>query len=201
MPRGTPPRTWNIPIHATIVPSLARLILPAACAAFIAACASLPDTGPLESGEFELSGRVAVRYGTEAASGRIDWRHSKTRDDMLITNPIGQGIATLKRNDGEVVLQTADTRIFRAPDAESLTEQVLGWQIPLTGLPFWVRARAASGPAELGRDDTGRITRIVQDGWQIDCRDYEDQRPTRVVLKREGLEIRLFIDRWSEGAS
>ncbi len=120
---------------------------------------------------------------------------------MLITNPLGQGIATLNRNDGEVVLQTADTRTFRAPDAESLTKQVLGWQIPLAGLPFWVRARAASGPAELGRDDSGRITRIVQDGWQIDCQDYEDERPTRVVLKREGLEIRLFIDRWSEGAS
>ena len=182
-------------------PSLARLIPLAACAAFIAACASLPDAGPLESGAFELSGRVAVRYGKEAASGRIDWRHGAGRDDMLITNPLGQGIATLTRGDGEVVLQTADTRTFRAPDAERLTEQVLGWQIPLGGLPFWVRARAAPGSADLDRDDSGRVNRIVQDGWTIDCQDYEGERPARVILKREGLEIRLFIDRWSEGTS
>lgn len=184
-----------------MVQSLARLIPLAACAAFVAACASLPESGPLESGAFELSGRVAVRYGKEAASGRIDWRHSQTRDEMLITNPLGQGIATLARSDGEVALQTADTRTFRAPDAESLTEQVLGWRIPLGGLPFWVRARAAPGPAELGRDDAGRVTRIVQDGWTIECQDHESGRPTRFILKREGLEIRLFVDRWSEGAS
>ena len=184
-----------------MVPSPARLILLTACATLIAACASLPETGPLESGAFELSGRVAVRYGKEAASGRIDWRHSNARDDMLITNPLGQGIATLARADGEVVLQTADTRTFRAPDAESLTGQVLGWQIPLGGLSFWVRARPASGPAELGRDDAGRVTRIVQDGWTIECQDYESERPTRFILKREGLEIRLFVDRWSEGTS
>ena len=184
-----------------MLPSLARLIPLAVFATLIAACASLPDAGPLESGAFELSGRVAVRHGKEAATGRIDWRHSAARDDMLITNPLGQGIATLARGDGEVVLTTADTRTFRAPDAERLTEQVLGWQIPLAGLPFWVRARAASGHAELDRDDTGRITRIVQDGWTIEYQDHEGQRPTRLILKREGLEIRLFIDRWSEGAS
>lgn len=191
----------NLPERARAVPNFGGLCA-ALCTALLAACATLPESaGTLAPGSFELSGRVAVRYGKEAASGRIDWRHTAARDEMLITNPLGQGIATLTRSDGEVILQTADTRTYRAPDAESLTEQVLGWQVPLTGLPFWVRARAsASGPAEISRDQNGQVTVIAQDGWRIECLEYADNRPTRFVLKREGLEIRLFIDRWSEGS-
>lgn len=181
-----------------------RLFFPAFfAAALLAGCASLPGSDvALAPGAFELSGRVAVRYGKEAASGRIDWRHGPDRDELLITNPLGQGIARLSRGAGEVLLETADSKSYRAADAESLTEQVLGWRVPLSGLSYWVRARAApAGTAELSRDAGGQVTAIAQDGWRIDCLDYAGDRPTRLVLKRDGLEIRLFIDRWTEGSS
>lgn len=181
----------------------AKLVSTFACTALLAACASLPDAvSPLGEGAFEVSGRVAIRYGKEAATGRIDWRHTTARDEMLITNPLGQGIATLTRSDGEVILKTADSRTFNAQNAEELTGQVLGWQVPLDGLPFWIRARAASNrAATLGHDDQRRVITIEQDGWRIDLQDYEGERPTRFVLRREGLEIRLFVDRWTEGNS
>ncbi len=165
----------------------------------IAACTAIPvqraATGT--QGAFELTGRIAVRYGKEGASGRIAWRHGAGEDEMLITSPIGQGIATISRRDGEVRLVTSDQKEYRARDAESLTEQVLGWRLPLTGLPDWVQGRAdPARPAELERDAQSRLTQLRQDDWRIEYQEYEGDRPSKLKLSRADLEIRLVVDDW-----
>ena len=75
----------------------ARRVAAACAAALVGACASLPAPIPDQVAAFELSGRVAVRYGAEAASGRAEWRHSPAADDMVISTPLGQGIACATR--------------------------------------------------------------------------------------------------------
>ena len=60
--------------------------------AFLAACAAIPPE-TLPPGSFALVGRVAVRYGDEAASGRLTWRHSGVADELRISTPLGQGVA------------------------------------------------------------------------------------------------------------
>ena len=165
----------------------------------IAACAALPGqrAATLTQGAFELSGRIAVRYGKEGASGRIAWRHDANDDEMLITSPIGQGIAMITRRDGEVRLLTSDQKEYRARDAESLTEQVLGWRLPLTGLPDWVQGRAdPARPAKLERDGQSRLTLLRQDDWRVEYQEYEGARPSRLKLSRADIEIRLVVDDW-----
>ena len=57
-------------------------VLGAAALLALAACAGLtPRTGrgPVE---FELSGRIAVRYANDASSGNIAWRHAAGDDDV-----------------------------------------------------------------------------------------------------------------------
>jgi len=176
-----------------------RRIAYALAAALIAACTALPvqraATGT--QGAFELTGRIAVRYGKEGASGRIAWRHSADDDEMLFTSPIGQGIATITRRDGEVRLVTSDQKEYRAHDAESLTERVLGWRLPLTGLPDWVQGRAdPARPAELERDGQSRLTQLRQDDWKVEYQEYEGARPSKLKLSRADIEIRLVVDDW-----
>jgi outer membrane lipoprotein LolB len=171
-------------------------------AAAMAGCAQLPRIAPqtLEPGGFELSGRLAVRHGEEAMTGHIQWRHGDERDDLLITNALGQGVARISRSGNEASLQTSDSRTYRAADAEALTEQVLGWRLPIAGLPQWVRARALPDrPAELRRDGDQRVLELRQDEWKIDYLEYKAERPTRLQLSRADIEIRLVIDTWQEG--
>jgi len=175
-----------------------RHALVAAAVLALGACASLPKpSAPVSEGGFELQGRVAVRYGSDGASGNVAWRHSRESDEMLITSFIGQGIARIRRSGGEVQLFT-DGKEHRAPDAETLTERVLGWRLPLAGLPDWVQGRPAAGGAEdVRRDASGRIVAFVQDQWKIEYQAFEDQRPSRLRLSRPNLEIRLIVDQWS----
>jgi outer membrane lipoprotein LolB len=152
-------------------------------AAFLAACAQIeikPPAGPLE---FELSGRIAARYGKEAFTGNIDWRHAGEGDEVLISTPTGQGVAQILRQGEAVMVKTADGREYRASDSASLTERVLGFRLPLEGLADWVRGRPS--PALESR------------GWRIEYQQHDAQRrPTRLRVTNEGVDLRIAISRW-----
>jgi outer membrane lipoprotein LolB len=165
----------------------------------LAGCASFQavrDVGIARDG-FELVGRVAVRYGSDGASGRIAWRHSPAFDEMLITSPLGQGIARVTRRAGEVKLVTADQKEYGGSDAESLTERVLGWRLPLAGLPDWVQGRAdPARPAQSAHDAQSRLSELLQDEWRVEYQEYEGARPSKLRISRADLEIRLVVDQW-----
>ncbi len=174
-----------------------RLALAIAAAAALGACASLPEAGPPLPGGFELSGRVAVRHGKDAASGKIFWRHSDDSDELLIASPIGQGVARISRERDRFRLVTGDNKEYRAADAESLTEQALGWRLPLAGLSDWVQARASPGrPAEM-RGDADQGLELRQDGWNVAYEEFRGGRPYRMRLTREDLQIILVVDQWT----
>jgi len=157
----------------------------------------LPGTGLPIPGGFELSGRVAVRHGKDAASGRIFWRHSNDADEVLITSPLGQGVARLNRKGDQFQLVTGDRKEYRADNAEDLTEQALGWRLPLAGLSDWVQARPSPGrPAEV-RGDVNRDLELWQDGWHVAYEEFREGRPFRLRMSRENLEITLVVDQWT----
>jgi outer membrane lipoprotein LolB len=166
----------------------------------LAACATPGFLFPAADVEFELAGRIAVRYRDDAGTGNLAWRHGARSDELLLTSPLGQGIARIARTGDEVVLTTQDGREFRAADAEALTDRVLGFRLPLLGLADWVRGRAASKPAPEPtgerRDAMGRLIELEQSGWKIRYLEYADALPSRLTLTFPGLELRLAISDW-----
>lgn len=173
-------------------------VLAAAVLVILPACAELPFLQSTAGLEFQLSGRIAIRYDGQGSSGNIAWRHRAAGDEMLITSPLGQGVARIERQGGLVTVTGSDGRVYRAHDAESLTDQVLGFRVPLAGLSDWVRATPAPGPAHETRDVRGRLSELEQDGWQIYYLGYGDGSglPARLRLVYPGLELRLVIDKW-----
>lgn len=164
--------------------------------ALLAGCAQLPPS-PAGDFEFELKGRFAARYRGEGASGVLAWRHRASTDEMLLSSPFGQGLARVLREGEAVTLIAGDNKRYEAADAETLTEQVLGFRVPLRGLADWVRARAAGGaPAASQYGQDGRLLVLEQHGWRIEYAGYEDGRPTRLKLIYPGLELRLAIGEW-----
>jgi outer membrane lipoprotein LolB len=168
----------------------------------LAGCATIEKqtapAGPICE-DFYLSGRVLVKHGTEAASGKISWQHHPDSDDLLLSNPFGQGVARIVRGDGLVTLTTPDQKVYQAKDVEDLTEQVLGWRLPLAGLPDWVRGRAAAGaPAQTRLDGSHRLAQLRQSGWLVEYLEYkcEGGPPVRLRLSRDDAQIRLVIDQW-----
>lgn len=179
--------------------ALARALLLASTIFSLSACAPLEFERGVQDTGFELAGRIAVRYGDEASSGNLRWRHDAEGDEMLISNALGQGMARIVREGAQVTLTTADGREHRASDAEALTERLLGYRLPLAGLADWVRARpAAAGAAHAQRDAQGRLAVLEQAGWRIEYLAYgaPDDLPRRLRMTYPNVELRLVIGDW-----
>lgn len=163
----------------------------AACVALLlAACASLPmptdqALGPaLES--FALAGRLALRQGERSDHLRFDWEHSPGVDNLLLTTPLGQGVARVRRDAGGASLETAAGRRHAAADWESLTQQVFGVVLPLDDLPEWLRG------AHPGRD--GEVA-----GWRVRVTEVSPFRQGRLLprvleVRKDDIELRLVVD-------
>jgi outer membrane lipoprotein LolB len=178
-----------------IAAAAARAALAVALLA-LAACAGLPRA-PAESYEFELTARFAATYRNEAASGTLLWRHRAARDEVMLSSPFGQGLARISREGESVILVAGDDKRYSAADAETLTEQVLGFRLPLRGLTDWVRARPATdAPAQAEYAQDGRLLSLEQHGWRIEYMAYEGIQPKRLKLIYPGLELRLAITEW-----
>jgi outer membrane lipoprotein LolB len=164
---------------------------------FVAACSQVPLKPPSGPADFDLVGRIAARYGSEAFTGNLTWRHAGSGDDLLLSTPFGQGVARIVREGEAVELTTSDNKSYRAPDAESLTERTLGFRLPLEGLAEWVQGRPSPGaPARTEKGDDGRLRLIEQGGWKIEYQEYDGARPSRMRLTYSNVELRLAISQW-----
>ncbi|MDP1643875.1 MAG: lipoprotein insertase outer membrane protein LolB [Thiobacillus sp.] len=172
-------------------------------ALILGGCASVPSAprinveSPLQA-RWTLQGRIGVQAGEQSLSGQIHWQHRAETDEVLMTSPLGQGVARIVRNVEGVMLEVPNQPPRHAPDAESLTREALGYVLPVSGLVWWVQARPDPDNAfEATRDAAGRLTQLRQNGWVIDYLQYAaDARPRKLVVTREGLEIRLVADSW-----
>ena len=189
--------------------------------ALISGCASL--NAPSESAfppreslsDFLLEGRFALRHDDKNYAGRLRWTHEGENDTLLLSTPFGQGLAQISTTADEARLETSDGKVFIANSAEALTNQVLGYPLPLKQLSYWVRGESEvknDGGNEGGNhlhqlpdsqyDNFGRLYLLNEAGWRIDYSygtDNPAAPPNQLFAKRnDGTELRLRIDTWAK---
>jgi outer membrane lipoprotein LolB len=179
---------------------LSLLVLLAGCASSPPSPQSIMRPAQGEAAPFDLDGRIAVTYEGGNSSATVHWTHRPAEDEILLLAPLGQTVARINSNANGVELETSD-RLYTAQDTEDLTQQVLGWSLPLSGLRYWVLALPTpENKADIVHDGNGRVKEIYQDGWAIRYARYTgetpDSLPTRVILQRDEVELQLLVDEW-----
>ncbi len=152
---------------------------------------------------YKLVGRISVSDVQQNFSAAIIWRHHTSADQIRLFAPFGQLIAQIDRDATGVRLVTAEPARYQADNVEQLTQQVLGWVLPVSGLQFWIRGlHFPETIAELDVDRNERIVAIRQDGWKIYYSAFfltptgVPEFPKLLRLDRDNLKIKLIIDRW-----
>lgn len=171
-------------------------------AALLTGCASVPSTAiparPARDAieKFGVEARLSIRNEQQIHVARINWRHHAGEDEILVTDPLGQGVAELWRDAAGARLRTADRREANAPDWNALGEKVFGIRLPLDALPHWMTG-AVPG-ADL--DASGRPQRAEVQGWRIEFAEYESERPdalpTLIRIERGDIAIKVKVDQW-----
>ncbi|MBA3696843.1 MAG: outer membrane lipoprotein LolB [Methylotenera sp.] len=149
--------------------------------------------------QFSLKGRMGVQTDAKGFSGRLDWQHQLSYDNIALYSPLGNQVASIQKTASLVTLQDASGNSVSAADAESLTEMTLGWKLPLTGLADWSLGRPTASPIQASTSDNlGRLTTLKQDGWDIEYSDYVDvegkQLPNKIYMRSPKVNIKLIIE-------
>ncbi len=148
-----------------------------------------------------LQGRIGIQTDEQSLSGTLHWQHRAQSDELLLTSPLGQGVARILINAEGAALELPNQPARHAADVETLTRETLGYALPVSGLVWWVQAHPAPGRVfEATRDAAGRLAQLKQDGWVIDYLQYAvdaPARPRKLLVARDGLEIRLVADNWT----
>ncbi len=186
---------------------MARLVV-ALLALAVAACSSLPR-GPggqvLTSAQldaFQLAGSISVRVEKESFPGRVRWTHEPSRDELWFYSPVGTAVAHLVQTPEGALLVDEKGQEHRAATLESLASGVLGWDLPLQGLPYWVRGLPwpAGDAAQVERDAQGRAVALQQSGWKITYLawfgDGPEALPARLDVVGARLRLKLAVQRW-----
>jgi len=172
----------------------------------LAACAQLPwVAAPGNPQRFETQGRVYVRYGTQAFSGSLRWRHAPYADEVWLGGPLGQTAAHIVRDAEGAALTTADQRVYRSTSIEALTREGLGWTLPLADLSYYVLGAVPPQAAVLERSDDNRLVRASNAGWTVRWipleADGAGTRAQRIELAKDEVEIRFVVDRLEREAA
>lgn len=169
----------------------------------LAGCSSAPvqmQRPPEHDAPFAFNGRIVLKQGNHREKAGVRWVHKENEDDILLLAPLGQTVARIHRDDNKATLE-ANGRGYNAQDMESLMQQVLGWQLPLSGLRYWVVGLPVSeDESTIEMTKKGQLGVLRQQGWEIRYSRYTSERidalPLRLNLKRGGMEVVLVIDEW-----
>lgn len=157
---------------------------------------------------WSLRGRVALQTDDKGWQVNLNWVKSEREQHIQLIGPFGGGVVSLKQNQNGAVLKDNRGNEFMDSDTEGLLQQVTGWQLPVTGLQYWVRGQVMPDrTAELELDGQGRLKRLRQNDWDIRYLAYarygEMQLPRRIFMSRvmddgsgQKLEIRLALNSW-----
>lgn len=183
-----------------------HVFLASVCLALAGGCTTLQpiDAAPRPAREtieaFRLEGRIAVRRAEESFSARIEWRHDAHSDDLILSGPLGQGLARLTSGGGTALLETADQKRYASSDLDGLSEQLFGVRLPVSELGRWVLGRSITG-GTVRHDAYGRIADLHEQDWAIEYLRYESEAanalPELLKASRKDIEMRLKIDSWS----
>lgn len=157
----------------------------------------------IPASDFNILGRISIQDKSQSFSGSFRWQHLTASDEILLFTPLGQAVAEIMKDHEGVRLITSKLEAFYATDVESLTEEILGWRLPLDGLQYWIQGtHSPLTAAEKDLDRKDQVITIRQDGWHIHYSSFTPAQLSSLMLPRvinlfyDNLRIRLVVDNW-----
>ena len=152
--------------------------------------------------QFTMQGRIGVQTEGKGFSGGINWQHQPLADTITLYSPLGSQVALIHKTANSVVFNDAKGNSISAADVETLTQNALGWVLPLAGLVDWSLGRPAAGPVQNSKEDEkGHLTTLIQDGWNIEYNNYANIKdiflPKKIFLKSEKVNLKLIVENWT----
>ncbi|TLM79585.1 lipoprotein insertase outer membrane protein LolB [Microbulbifer harenosus] len=134
---------------------------------------------------WEAKGKLGVRSPKENGSANLTWQQASGNYRIHLSGPLGAGATMISGSPTGVSLQRGNDPAVFASNPAQLTEEIMGWPLPVSEMFYWVRGLVAPGAVSgEQRNAQGQLLRLQQAGWQLDFGGYQSvgpyQLPTRI---------------------
>lgn len=176
-------------------------------------CSSLQTLSSLTERSFHdnilIQGRFSVTYEQsnrpQSVQGRFQWQQQGQRIDIDLMSPLGQTMAKLTITPNSATIQQTGKEIKVADNVSELTEQTLGWSLPVEGMRDWLQGfnRTTTNQRQIARPNEN--DQFDTEGWHIQYVSWQQNSvsdyPKRIDLTRTSpqlhqLSLRIIIDQW-----
>lgn len=173
-----------------------------AVVALVTACATPTLAPPDRSYSGRFSATTTAGEKRENVSGRFNLEIRGSQQVLELASPLGTTVARIEVGPGGARATGAQMQDVRGPNADVLTEQLLGWPLPVSGLADWIEGRPVPDRVARVEREAGHVVLIEQDDWTIRLSEpFESAaRPRRLVLERAAasnapaVTLRLVVD-------
>lgn len=148
---------------------------------------------------WRIVGKIGYRSPADAGSAWLDWQQDHARFQLYLNGPLGTGSARIFGDDTFATLQEAGRPDIDAESATALTKKLLGWDLPVIQLAFWVRGIPAPdrafGAARFSAD--GLLESFHQARWRVQLSKYRDtpagKLPGKLIARHDDLRFTLLV--------
>jgi outer membrane lipoprotein LolB len=141
-----------------------------------------------------MHARIGMRSKHHSGSATLIWDETERNRKLRLLGPLGGGVIYLQQDKTGVSLQDSN--------------RVTGWQIPVSGLRWWLLGITEPGStAEYTLDESQRLLSVTQDGWKVTLDKYrlfgDYELPSLIVVEtQEGqdkagyIRAKLIVKEW-----
>lgn len=150
---------------------------------------------------WSANGRLALNTPGDSVNATVRWQQIGNDYVIRLSGPLGIGGASLAGGPAGVTLRT-DDKDFSAPTPEALLQDNLGWQLPVSGLKFWLMGLIAPNIQirDVRFDPAGRLEYLEQADWKIQYRRYlrtdKMDMPSKVFMDSPRVGVRIVVQEW-----
>jgi outer membrane lipoprotein LolB len=163
--------------------------------------------------QVELTGRLNVVYQKgdkpESATVNFNWQQTAQRTDVTLYSPVGSTLATIAVTPREAVLTQSGKAPRSAPDVDTLSAQMLGWSLPVSGLRDWLQGYAVGADGKRFVASPANDSVTTKDGWRLRYVSWQDTgentpgalpQPRRIDAERnasaqaDAVSLRIVLD-------
>lgn len=157
---------------------------------------------------WKLRARIGLRSKQKSGTATMIWDETSAKRSLRLLGPLGGGVILLQQDASGVSIQDSNKKIYRGTEAGELIYQVTGWQIPVTGLRWWLLGLTEPGSDAIPvYDDKQRLLHVVQDGWEISMSNYSQfdnyELPGSLLIKtttdknsERYLRVKIIVKEW-----
>ena len=155
--------------------------------------------------QWQIKGQIAFIQPDKRERASIFWQRQEDSQSVNLTTYLGINVLSLSTEQGQHELEV-DGKTYHTQQLDRLIWQLTGLTFPSDALPYWIKAIPYSDQDSVELSEEDRLPSSITSHynnqiWTIHYQAYKDfqgvQLPTAILVKQQGMTIKLAIRQWT----